>query len=266
MSGARRWLSMYTGERDGQFNMRFDLQLVNRFRGRLERSQTSVPILRFYEWKPYCISIGRNQAESDIDVLAAKRDGIDIVRRPTGGKAVLHAEELTYSVVMETGGLSVIESYNMISGALVDGLRTFGVDFELSKSSADFRKLFHDPATIPCFSTSAIFEVEYHGKKLVGSAQRRFGEILLQHGSILIGDFHKRIVDYLAVNEDTRVKTRDDLAAHTTTLNEILGRQADVESVIRAIESGFERSFDAECEPYAGSMIPVESSKTSAQQ
>ena len=217
-----------------------DLYLVNEFK------LTRTSVLRFYRWKPYCISLGKNQDESDINAALAEQDGIEIVKRPTGGKAVLHAEELTYSVVMESAGLSVRESYNLISEALAEGLRMLGADLELSQSSADFRKLYHDPSAIPCFSTSAVYEVEHCGRKLIGSAQHRFGDILLQHGSILIGDFHKQIVKYLEVDDELKGKTRKDLDEHTITLSEILDRDVDIEEVKRSVAKGFERILDAD--------------------
>jgi lipoyl(octanoyl) transferase len=236
----REWFCIDTAHQTGEFNMKYDLGLVEEFR------ITGRPVLRFYGWKPYCISLGKNQAHSDINAELAGRDGIDIVMRPTGGKAVLHAEELTYSVVMETRGMSVSDSYNMISTALVGGLRTLGADLELSKSSADFQKLFRDPSAIPCFSTSAVYEVEHRGRKLVGSAQHRFGDILLQHGSILIGDFHGEIVKYLNIGEELRKKTRQDLESHTTTLKEVLGREIGRGEIIEAVKGGIEKTFDAD--------------------
>ncbi len=214
--------------------MEFDIHLVDEF------NLTGIPILRFYLWEPFCVSLGKNQKDSDINFELARQDGIEVVKRPTGGKAVLHAEELTYSVIMGTSGLPVRESYNLISTALAEGLRTICPDLELSQSSADFRKMFHDPATIPCFSTSAVYEVEWHGKKIVGSAQHRFGETLLQHGSILIGDFHKRIIKYLNIDEETKAKAAADLDSHTATLEEILEREVDLAEIKEAIKAGFE--------------------------
>lgn len=231
------WLCIDTGEHDGRFNMDYDLRLVEDYKS------NRVPILRFYTWKPFCISLGKNQNESDIDTERAASDGIDVVKRPTGGKAVLHAEELTYSVVMETGGRSVRETYNAISGALASGLRRLGADLELSRSSADFRKLFHDPSAIPCFSTSAVYEVESGGRKIIGSAQHRFGDVLLQHGSILIGDFHKRIVDYLKIDENLRRKTREDLDNHTVALAHLISGNIESDNLKSALKSGFEEVF-----------------------
>lgn len=237
---SREWFSIDTGDQPGDFNMKYDVGLVEEFR------ITGVPVLRFYGWKPHCISLGRNQDLSDIDLKLARADGIDVVKRPTGGKAVLHADELTYSVVMEVNGLSVNDSYNMISTALVEGVRTIGARLGLSQSSADFRKLFRDPTTIPCFSTSAVYEVEYLGRKVVGSAQHRFGDVLLQHGSILIGEAHKNIIRYLAVEDTVRAKSREDLDAHTATLTEVLGRRADRNETMEAVRRGFESVFGAD--------------------
>ncbi len=245
---SKEWFFVDTRDNSGEFNMKFDLSLADEFR------ITGIPMLRLYGWRPYCISLGRNQNESDIDVEHARRDGIDIVKRPTGGKAVLHAEELTYSVVMQTDGLSVRETYNRISSALVVGLRKLGAELDLSQSSADFQKLFRDPRAIPCFSTSAVFEVEHKGKKLVGSAQHRFGHTLLQHGSILTGGFHKRIVQYLNVDEAVREKTTADLESHTVTLGEILGFAADRKDLVAALKDGFSETFGA---VFSGTSFPV---------
>lgn len=232
--------------------MDYDLRLVEEFRRthtpacRSTSACAGTPVLRFYRWKPYCISLGKNQDGSDINTALAERDGIEVVKRPTGGKAVLHAEELTYSVVMETAERSVRESYNLISRALAEGLRTMGADLELSQSSVDFRRLFRDPSAIPCFSTSAVHEVEYHGRKLVGSAQHRFGDVLLQHGSILIGNHHKRILNYLDISDELKERTRKDLDRHTITLSEILRREVYAGEIQTAVKFGFEKVFSSD--------------------
>ncbi|MCL5268360.1 MAG: lipoate--protein ligase family protein [Bacteroidetes bacterium] len=244
----RGWRCIDSGRHSGTFNMNFDLELIGQF------GRTGIPVLRFYGWDPFCISLGRNQDSSDINVSLAEDDGVEVVKRPTGGKAVLHADELTYSVVMRTACQSIGESYNLISNALVQGLRLLGADLRLSQSSADFRKLFRDPSTIPCFSTSAFYEVEYRGRKLVGSAQHRFGDILLQHGSILIGDFHKQIVKYLCLSDELKEKTRKGLDEHTVTLREILGSDVDEKGVKAAVARGFEDVLGAEFTHESGSV------------
>jgi lipoate-protein ligase A len=223
--------------------MDFDVRLVQEF------TSSRLPTLRFYTWRPYCISLGKNQGFSCINVGRAEKDGIDVVKRPTGGKAVLHAEELTYSVVMAANSISVRQSYNLISSALADGLQRLGAKLDLAQSSPDFQRLFRDPSTIPCFSTSATCEIEWRGRKLVGSAQHRYGDVLLQHGSILTGDFHKRIVEYLNVPDDLKRKTLADLDSHTTTLTEILGRKVELAEVRTAVELGFESILGADFQP-----------------
>ncbi len=253
-SVAPQWICIDTGEHNGKFNMDFDLKLVEYFK--IHHS----PILRFFRWNPFCISLGKNQDYSDINVDLAGQDGIEVVKRPTGGKAILHAEELTYSAIMDTQGLPIRESYNLISKALAEGLGNIASDFELSQSSADFRRLFHDPSMIPCFSASAVYEIEWHGKKLVGSAQHRFaspfgGDVLLQHGSILIGDFHKQIVKYLNVDEEVKQKTLADLDSHTATLNDILKRNIAVTELEEAVKRGFEKVLDADFSKDSGTFL-----------
>src|SRR5690606_2653286 len=113
----------------------------------------------------------------------------------TGGRAILHAQELTYSVVMPSEGRSIMEVYRQISEALTAGLKSLAPDIGIAKSQPDFQKLYREPGSIPCFSSSARYEIEFDGRKVVGSAQRRIGSAVLQHGSILIGDAHLALAD-----------------------------------------------------------------------
>ncbi|MEK9136365.1 MAG: lipoate--protein ligase family protein, partial [Bacteroidota bacterium] len=180
------WNFIAGGEYTGDFNMSFDEMLAQRL-----VSGLGAPTLRLYRWKPWAISLGHNQNLSDINIDRCRRDGIDVVRRPTGGRAILHAEELTYSVTMPVDRRGILQVYNEISTALVEGLRQFGVDVSLQRSQLNFVETYKSPSSIPCFSSSARYEIEWKGKKLVGSAQRRYtgngGEVVLQHGSILCG-------------------------------------------------------------------------------
>ena len=175
------WNFSATGENTGEFNMQFDETLVRRL---LDGS--GVPTVRVYRWKPWAISIGHHQNISDIDAPLCRKEGIDVVRRPTGGRAILHAEELTYSVVMPADRKGIHQVYNEISNALVEGLKGFGVDVSLQRSQPDFARMYKSPSSIPCFSSSARYEIEWNGRKLVGSAQRRYsgesGDVVLQHG------------------------------------------------------------------------------------
>ena len=106
-----------------------DLSLVKEL-----ENNSGKPTLRFYKWKPFCISTGYHQKQNEINLELCKKDGIEIVTRPTGGRAILHANELTYSVVMNSNGNSVNEVYCEISKAIVKGLNILGAKVEYSKN------------------------------------------------------------------------------------------------------------------------------------
>jgi len=239
----RAWSFYATGENSGAFNMGFDEMLAQRL---LEGSGS--PAVRVYRWKPWAISLGRHQDAAEIDVERCRRDGVDVVRRPTGGRAILHAEELTYSVVMPAERKGIHQVYSEISNALVDGLREFGVAVSLQRSQPDFPRLYRNPSSIPCFSSSARYEIEWKGRKLVGSAQRRYagspGDVVLQHGSILCGAAHRRLADYLVLPDDgTRESIRADLENKTADLQEAGGRAVDLDDLAGCLRRGFERSW-----------------------
>lgn len=241
---SEKWLFINTGYKDGEFNMNFDEHLVFLFSaGKLR------PTLRVYGWRPYTISIGYNQDEKVFDVDKIKKTGFGFVRRPTGGRAVLHAEEVTYSVVMSSSRRSTMEIYNLISRAIVHGLNLLGAKLEFVQVQPDFLKLYRDLSSIPCFSSSAKYEVQFQGKKLVGSAQRRYGDVVLQHGSILIGDFHKKLPEFLKVDSvDLIEKIKDEIENKTICLNEILGREVSFEEVAEVLVEGFKAEFNIEFE------------------
>jgi len=141
--------------------------------------------LRVYRWAPPTVSLGRNEpARGLYDLGAAAARGLDFVRRPTGGRAVLHDRELTYAVAVPVGALGGLrETYRRVNAGLVRALRGLGVPAALADDGA--------PAVAPdagaCFRRAARGEVTVGGRKLVGSAQVRLGAALLQHGSLLLG-------------------------------------------------------------------------------
>lgn len=198
------------------------------------------PALRFYGWKPPAISIGYNQAMDDFDIERISSAGIDIVRRPTGGRAILHSDELTYSVVMRLDDRGPRAIYKFINEGLLQGLKFLGVDAELTGQGADFQALYKNPSSIPCFSSSAKCEIQYKGRKLVGSAQRRYGRAILQHGSVLLGPDHRNIVDFLAPHlhqvKDTLI---EEITARTIDLHEILGRHVSFDEAAGMLARGF---------------------------
>jgi lipoate-protein ligase A len=153
-------------------------------------------VLRFYRWEPACLSLGRNQPAAGRyreDRIAA--EGWEVVRRPTGGRAVLHDRELTYSVVTPAGLLgSPRESYAAVNRALVAGLRRLGVPAVLQPRTARRAPV---PSLAPCFRDPAEGEVVVEGRKLIGSAQFREGNVVLQHGSLLLDGDQRRVAALL---------------------------------------------------------------------
>lgn len=224
--------------------MKYDIELTQQLQ-RKEIPQT----VRIYGWKPWTVSLGYNQSESDINKKKCEEYGFDIVRRPTGGRAILHANEITYSVVMYAGGKGITEVYSTISKALVRGLQLICPAVGYETSQPNFRQLYRQQESIPCFSSSARYEVQVDGKKLVGSAQRRFSlpdgeEIVLQHGSILLGPEHKLLAEILNIdNEEIRKKVTDDFDGKTIDLSFAVGRTIHFDEVVDCIKSGFENTM-----------------------
>ncbi len=239
-----RWIFVDTGNHPGTFNMEFDESLVHSL-----AEGNGNPTVRVYGWKPTAISLGWNQSMDEIDISKATRDGIDIVRRPTGGRAILHSEELTYCVTMGSPAKRVLAVYNEISQALVQGLKMLGVDVTLEKSQPHFPSLYRSTSSAACFSSSARYEIQIGGRKLVGSAQRRYvgrngGEIVLQHGSLLLGPDHKRLIEYLKLQDDLdRERLKMEIDKKTIDLSAALGRVVTFEECAEAVRTGFEEAW-----------------------
>lgn len=238
------WRFLHTGYSSGLFNMEFDQGLAREL---LEG--TDIGTVRVYGWNPSAISVGVHQSMDEIDTAKAYSSGIDVVRRPTGGRAILHSEEVTYSVVMIARGRNTLQIYHEISLALVEGIRALGVNAVLEKSQPHFPTLYRDGSSIACFSSSGRYEIKVEGKKLVGSAQRRMtgeggSQVVLQHGSILLGSDHLRIAHFL--KQSDRVKAegiRSELEEKTTTLKSALGFDVGFDEVAEALRGGFEKAW-----------------------
>lgn len=239
------WRFLNTGRRDGAWNMAVDEALLVG----VNRSE-SAPTVRVYAWDPPTVSTGYSQdLEDELDLSACRDAGFGVVRRPTGGRAVLHAGELTYSVVGPAGapplGGTIMEAYKAIADALVRGLRSLGVDADLARVATEARA--RGGVSPPCFVSAGRFEVVVGGKKLIGSAQRRVGRGVLQHGSLLIDRTHERLADVLSLeSERDRAVVRRALASKTTDLVDVLGREVTFGEVASAMRSGFERAWSVE--------------------
>ena len=238
------WQYLDTGFHCGQFNMDFDESLV-----RSLAEGNGRPTIRVYGWNPPAISLGWNQQMDEIDCEKARADGVDVVRRPTGGRAILHSEELTYSVTMLSAGRNILTVYNEISQALVLGIGKLGAGVSLQKSQPHFPTLYQSPSSAACFSSSARYEILLGGKKLVGSAQRRYamnngGDVVLQHGSLLLGSDHRRLVNYLKfMDTGNREKLSREMEDKTTHLSAELNRRVSYEEAAHAVRAGFEEAW-----------------------
>ena len=212
------WRLIRSAPADGPTNMAVDEAIL-----RAVVAGLVPPTLRFYAWEPACLSLGRAQSVEDVDLEVLRAAGFDLVRRPTGGKAILHVDELTYSVVAPqeephvAGG--IVESYRRLSSGLVRGLERLGVADLVADQRIENRGL-EGPV---CFEVPSDYEITVDGRKLVGSAQMRARGVVLQHGALpLYGDI-TRICPLLAAHpEPARVRAR------ATTVEEALGSLGSV--------------------------------------
>ncbi|UWX58286.1 lipoate--protein ligase family protein [Chlorobaculum sp. MV4-Y] len=211
-----------TGAGSGQFNMDFDVRLMRAFAdGAFQRVFGEGSCLwRFYAWSPLAVSLGKNQNSAEIDRERCRADGVDVVVRPTGGRAVFHADELTYSFFVATSLPNEL-IYQMVHETIARALAGVGVDAEFCRTQPDFRVRYATAESVSCFTASARYELQVGGRKIVGSAQRRQGNVLLQHGSLPLSARHRQISRYLAGAPRELVEVVDaDMGRKTASLDE----------------------------------------------
>ncbi len=223
-----------SGFSTGEYNMKFDYD-----RTVAVAESKAAPMFRVYGWKPWAVSLGFNQKEGDIDKAECDKRNIDIVRRPTGGRAVLHAEELTYSLVMNMPeGKTVQDIYREIHLYFLESFEKIGINnLEFEKSQPNFREFYkNNDSSVSCFASSARYEIAYNNRKVIGSAQRLFGKVLLQHGSILISNGHEQLADIIS-NADTekKEKLKQWITNHSATLEEASQRKLSFDECTNAI-------------------------------
>jgi lipoate-protein ligase A len=197
------------------------------------------PGLRLYRWTPPALSLGRFQPD-DVDRDACARFGVEVVRRPTGGKGLLHGGDLTYAVAMPrppgaSGGVDAV--YQLLAGALIAGLASLGVEAAVAH---------HDgPAGPVCFAAQQGADLRVGDRKLCGSAQVRHGGAVLQHGSILLERLPFDETDLFPSRPGTTRLSRAQLRAATVTLGE-LGATTDPRAVGEALVEGFRTTLDVD--------------------
>ncbi len=234
----RQWRLIYDPPALGACNMAVDEAILSAV-----GAGESVPTLRFYGWSPPCLSLGYGQHAHDADLARLAARGWSIVRRPTGGRAILHTDELTYSLALPIshplaqGG--VVESYRKISEALLLALGTLGASVQAER--ADATDVLSSPV---CFDTPSHYEIAVEGRKLVGSAQVRRREGILQHGTLpLCGDI-ARICDVLVYADDeARAAAKAEVRSRATTLEQALGKSVNWQTAAEAVAQGFAQTF-----------------------
>lgn len=238
------WRLLLDGEQDGATNMAVDEAILEAVVGGDSR-----PTLRFYGWSPPCLSLGRNQPLAEANRAACRAAGIDLVRRPSGGQAVLHAGELTYAVALlesdprSEGG--VLGGYRRLSQGLLAGLRKLGID---AVQAVDARKPDGPPSPI-CFDRPSEYEITFRGRKLIGSAQWRRRGGVLQHGSLPLAGDLTRIVDLVVLGGRDSERERQRLAARVVSLREARGRAVSFEEAARALARGLADTLNLDLVP-----------------
>jgi len=259
MNGAMHWRFLESPVLRGAVNMACDQALFESVQ------DGGAPVLRFYRWAPACLSLGRNQVVADPEAVARATSarGFDLVRRVTGGAAVLHDRELTYSAAVPVGVLgSPRETYLAINRALVAGLRRLGVAAEVAGGTLGGRSAGAGgrgggaagaaPLVAwdnPCFQAPAPGEVVVGGLKLVGSAQRCERRTLLQHGSILLAGDQGVVADCLAGEPVGARGGRATAATGFTTLSALLDPLPTHAELVAAIAAGLETTLGLELRP-----------------
>jgi lipoate-protein ligase A len=236
------WRLLITGVSDGPTNMAVDQAIMEAV-----AADHVPPTLRFNAGEPACLSLGYMQPLADIDHERLAAHGWNLVRRMTGGRSILHTDELTYSVAVKAEDPivagSIVESYRSLSRALLWGLHDLGAN-----AGADKRveQMPRDKGPV-CFEVPSHYEITAGGKKLVGSAQVRKSGAVLQHGTLpLTGDI-TRICDALVFEDDHQRETiRERVRRRAATLEDALGRTIPWDEAADAMIHGFQETFDLE--------------------
>lgn len=236
-----KWRFINSGTADGCTNMAVDEAIMNCY-----SKEESKPTLRIYGWNPPAVSLGYFQKiDKAVNIDACKELGIDVVRRLTGGRAVLHEHEITYLIVIgeDYPGMpeSVVQSYRFLCRGLIEGLRLAGADVSMESGKKNLR----ETATQACFDSPSTYEIVCNGKKLVGSAQARKNGVILQHGSILLKlDLEKQIKVLDSKLKSDRLK--EIFKSKVITISDIIKEDINHDKLINNIQTGFEKTFNIE--------------------
>ncbi|WP_174615618.1 lipoate--protein ligase family protein [Virgibacillus ihumii] len=238
----QKWGFLDSGIHDASVNMALDEALLN------WHSEGKIPpVLRFYGWTTPSLSLGHFQKESEINFQNMKEHQCQYVRRLTGGSAVLHDDELTYSIVISEKNpdipSSIQEAYYVLSKGIIQGYKNLGIE-------ADYAEDLSRERSAICFERPAFYEMVADGKKLSGNAQTRKRGIILQHGSIPISINEDMLFDlFVFPNEKVKAKKRRAFAQKAAAINQLTGNKHTFKTVKQAFYEGFKKGLNLQLEP-----------------
>jgi lipoyl(octanoyl) transferase len=250
------WRLLITPAARGAWNMALDESILEHI-----GCGESLPTLRLYAWEPACLSLGYAQPFADVDMARLQERGWEVVRRATGGRAILHIDELTYSVIApddepRVAG-SVLESYNRLAQALLLAVKNLELPVEIKEGKTDGNSI---PNPV-CFEVPSAYEITVDGKKLIGSAQARKKEGVLQHGSLpLTGDLTRICQALVFESELDRANASARLLARAATVESALGRGISWETAAQSFVQAFEAQLGLSFEK--GELSESESKRT----
>jgi lipoate-protein ligase A len=241
----RTWRLMLDDAHDGYQNMSQDTALFDD----LEKAGGRQPTLRVYLWNPWTVSVGQGQTVEDVlDIQALKQRGYNWVRRPTGGRTVFHAQEITYALAaptqwhFEKGS----QTHERIGNALLRFYAQLGINAELTRPATREELSPKNPA--PCFLAPGLAEVQFEGRKLAGSAQRRGRNAFLQHGSILLGPRHLELAEFAPISPEKQQRLREAMLRSSGCLADFVKRVPPIRELQRMLAKSFEAEFGIEWE------------------
>lgn len=250
--GKEQWAFIDSGNCSPSYNMAMDEMLM-----RWHSTGRIPPVIRFYGWNPATLSIGYfQQSSKEINMLKVKEAGIGFVRRATGGRAVLHEHELTYSVIVseehEKIPANVTEAYRVISEGLLKGFQQLGFDAYFSvPATEEERQKLRDPKSAICFDAPSWYELVVEGRKIAGSAQTRQQGVVLQHGSILLDlDHDKLFALFQYKDEEAKAKMIAGFGNKAVAIHDLSDRRFSVEEVKAAFKTGFEEGLQIQLQNY----------------
>lgn len=245
------WAFLDTGNQSAAYNMAVDEALLD------WHSKGNIPpVVRFYGWEPAALSIGYFQkAEKEVNFEELQKHGLGFVRRPTGGRGVLHEHELTYSVIVSENHpempAGVTEAYRVISEGVLQGFRALGLQAEFAVPRTEEEKVsLKNPRSSVCFDAPSWYELVVEGRKVAGSAQTRQKGVILQHGSILLDiDEDKLFSLFHYPNDRVKERMKSAFKSKAVAINDLRAEPVTLDQARVSFKQGFEQGLNIELAP-----------------